>query len=46
METVTDWILSAGSAALLIVVISSWLTSIRVRNSAQSVSSGWFAPPT
>ncbi|HLA08423.1 MAG TPA: isoprenylcysteine carboxylmethyltransferase family protein [Anaerolineales bacterium] len=45
METVTDWILSAGSAALMIVVTSSWLTSIRARKSEQSVSSDWFALP-
>ena len=45
METVTDWILSAGSAALIIVVTSSWLTSIRAQRTPQSVSSGWFALP-
>ena len=45
METVTDWILRAGSAVLMIVVTSSWLTSIRAQRIPQSVSSRWFALP-
>ncbi len=45
METVTDWVLSAGSAALMIVVTGSWLTSIRAQKSARVISSRWFALP-
>ena len=45
METVTDWILSAGSAALMVVVTISWLASVRAQKSAQANSSRWFALP-
>ena len=45
METVTDWVVSAGSMALMIVVIGSWLASIRAQKSTRMISSGWFALP-
>ncbi|MFZ1405766.1 MAG: isoprenylcysteine carboxylmethyltransferase family protein [Anaerolineae bacterium] len=45
METVTDWVVSAGSAVLMIVVIGSWLVSVRSQKSARTISSHWFALP-
>ena len=45
MEIATDWVLSAGSAALMIVVIGSWLASVRVQKSTWTISSRWFALP-
>ncbi len=45
MKTVTDWVMSAGSTALMIVVIGSWLASIRAQKSAWEISSRWFALP-
>jgi len=45
METVTNWIMSAGSAALIVVMTISWLASIRAQNSMQAVSSRWFSLP-
>lgn len=43
METVTDWVMKVGSAALMIVVTGSWLASIRTQKSARAISSRWFA---
>lgn len=43
MITVTDWVINAGSALLMIVVAGSWLTSFRTQKSTQTISSRWFA---
>ena len=45
MVPVTDWVISAGSALLMIVVIGSWLASVRAQNPSQIISSRWFALP-
>ena len=45
METAIDWLLSAGSATLIIFVVGSWLASVRAQKSARAISSRWFALP-
>jgi len=45
METVTDWLVSAGSIALMVVVTISWLVSVRVQKVERATSSRWFALP-
>ena len=45
MATITDWVISAGSALLMIVVTGSWLASIRAQNPTKVISSRWFALP-
>ncbi len=37
METVADWLVGAGSTALMVVVIISWLASVRVQKSARTI---------
>jgi glycerol uptake facilitator-like aquaporin len=44
-EIITDWIIAAGSAVLVGVVIASWLASYRAPKAASSGSSKWFALP-
>ena len=45
METIADWFVSVGSTLLMIIVVRSWLTSIRTQDPTQAISSGWFALP-
>ena len=37
METVADWLVGAGSTALMIVVTLSWLASVRAQKSARTI---------
>lgn len=45
METVADWLVGAGSIALMIVVTISWLVSVRVQKMERATSSRWFTLP-
>lgn len=45
MKNVADWLVGAGSAALMIVVTISWLVSVRVQKVGRATSSRWFALP-
>ena len=45
METITDWVIGAGSVLLMTIVIGSWLASLRAQKSTRMISSGWFAVP-
>jgi hypothetical protein len=45
IETRTDWAITAGPLTLLVVILASWLVSIRAQRTPQSVSNRWFALP-
>lgn len=45
MKTVADWVVSVGSALLMVVVTGSWLASIRAQKSTKTNSSLWFTLP-
>lgn len=44
-ETVANWIVIAGSAVLFMVIVVSWLASIRTPKTALVGSSKWFTLP-